>query len=281
MRLTLALLILFVAACGDEASPGWRVTEGPGDTTSYGDDTTVIIDTNGGDDLIVSGDGDGCVDLNGVCLDPNEIKERECGDAQAQADIIVIEGEVFDVVCYPPDDEGTPIEEVAIEADGSLEVPQNENGAVIIFPESTNETPLEGDVTLTAEGISLFGNGVENTIIDGNLTFSSNRAQVRGLTVTGNVRIDGVSNNASLTFAKVHGNLEINSNGALVANTQVFGNVIVSGNGNSLINIGVQGDWEVNETSYCDGCYSFEDPNEDFMVADDEIGEDLVCGTPE
>lgn len=279
MRFTLVLLILFVAACGDEASPGWRVTEGPGDTTSYGDDTTVIIDTNGGDDLIVSGDGDGCVDLNGICLDPNELKERECGDAQAQADIIVIEGEVYDVICYPPNDEGTPIEEVSVSSEGTVEVPQNENGAVIIFPEDSNQTPLEGDVTLTAERVSLFGNGIENTILDGNLTFSSNNSQVRGVTVTGNVRIDGVSNNASLTFAKVHGNLEIESNGALVANTHVFGNVVVDGNGTSLINIGVQGDWEVSPTSYCDGCYSFEDANADFMVADEELGEELTCSS--
>jgi len=276
--LVIPVLIGLLASCSsDEPAPGWRVTEGSGDVTSYGDDSTVVI-TSGGE-TIISGNGQGCADISTeLCLDPNEIKRRECGDANAQADIIVVNGEVYDVICYPPDDEGTPIGEVTRDADGNAQVEQNENGAVIIFNENTNGEPIEGDLNLTAERVSLFGNGVDNTIIGGNLTFSSNGSQVRGVTVEGDVLIDTISNNATLTFCKIHGDLSIQANNTLVANCQVFGNVTSTGNGNSLINIGVQGDWEINPNTFCDGCYSFNDANQDFVVGSDEVGAALGCG---
>lgn len=271
--------LAFSVLIGLLASPGWRVTEGAGDVTAYGDDSTVIITSGGEGEAIISGSGDGCADLSSeLCLDPNQIKQDECGDANAQADIIIVNGEVYDVVCYPPDDEGTPIEEVSRDADGNAEVEQNDSGAVIVFNENTNGEPIEGDLTLTAERVSLFGNGVDNTIVGGNLTFSSNNSQVRGVTVEGDALIDGISNGASLTFCKIHGNLTIEANNVLAANCLVFGNVNVTGNGTSLVNIGVQGEWQVGPNTFCDGCYSFEDADEDFLVATEELGDPLLCG---
>lgn len=272
------------AACGnDTPQDGWTVTEGPGDEVDYGDDDVIIIPGTGGDDsVIVGGSGDGCVELdNGDCVDPTDAKEEFCGDESAQADIIVDEdGEVVEVICYPPSEDGTPIDEVTRDGDGNAEIPQNDNGAVVVFDEETDGEPIEGDVTLTAERVSLFGNGVDNTIIDGTLTFSSNNSQVRGLTVTGDIIIDTVSNNASLVFCKAHGSLVVESNGVTVANCQVFGDVTVAGNGASLVNIGVQGAWDVNDSAYCAGCYSFADDDEDFVVIDGEVGDDLHCDEP-
>lgn len=274
---TLLVLAIFAANCGsDDTSNQWRITEGKGDTVAYGDDSTVIITDATSDEVIVSGTGDGCADISkDVCIDPNQVKQEECGDANAQADIIVVDGQIVEVICYPPNDEGTPIEEIAVDADGNAEVPQNESGTVVIFPESTNGESIPGDINLTAERVSLFGNGPENTILEGNLTFSSNNAQVRGVTVQGNVVMDGVSNNTSLTFCSVHGNLEIKANGATVANCTVFGNVVVTGNNTKLINIGVQGNWEVNSYELCSGCYSFDDADNDLAVHPDEIGDSL------
>lgn len=279
-----SLLALSAAAsCSNDSgtAKGWTVEEGPGDETVYGDDSDVIIAPGDGDDQtsIISGDGEGCVELSsGDCVDPDEVKQEYCGDEAAQADIIVDDdGEVVKVICYPPSDDGTPIEEVERNEDGTAEVPQTDNGSVIIFSEDTNGEPIEGDVTLTAENVSLFGNGVDQTIIDGNLNISSNGSQARGLTVTGDVTIDLISNSASLAFCKIHGNLTVEANEVTVANCQVFGDVTVTGRNATLVNVGVQGAWEIAPSAYCDGCYSFSDDDDDLIVSQDEVGEDLVC----
>ena len=275
------LVVGLLVGCNKEPeTAGWVVSEG-GDDTSFGDSSDVVIGPGDGSSVVITGDGGAeCVELQGdVCLNPDEVRDEECGGDAGQADIILDEdGEVLEVICYPPSDEGTPIDEVEIDGDGNAEVPQSDNGAVVIFDEETNGEPIEGDVTLTAERVTLFGNGVDQTIIDGNLRFSSNNSAVRGLTVTGNVTIDGISNGASLVFCKIHGNLEVEGNSVTVANCQVFGNVDVTGGGATLVNIGVQGDWNVNDRSTCQGCYSFADENDDFIVADDERGDDLTCG---
>ncbi len=274
---TLLFLAIMASSCGsDDASKQWRVTEGEGGTTTYGQDSTVIVTNDS--EVIISGNGDGCADISkDVCIDPNQVKEDECGDANAQADIIVVDGQIVEVICYPPNDEGTPIEEIALDGEGNADIPQNESGTVVIFPEATNGESIPGDITLTAERVSLFGNGVDNTILEGNLIFSSNGSQVRGVTVQGNVTIDGISNNASLTFCRVHGNLEVIGNGVTVANCTVFGNLVVTGNNTKLVNIGVQGNWEVNSYELCSGCYSFDDADDDFVVHPDEMGDGLCA----
>lgn len=286
-----AVLVLSCAAvtasCSDDGAvaEGWTVEEGDGGSTDFGDDSIVIVRPGAADDdvVIISGDGEGCVELDdGSCVDPAEAKDEYCGEDAAQADIILNdEGEVIDVICYPPNDDGTDIEEVQRDDEGNAEVPQTQGGAVITFNEDTDGEPIEGDVTLTAENVSLFGNGVDTTIIDGNLTYSSNNAQARGITVTGDVTFDLVSNQSNLAFCKIEGNLTVRANEVTVANCQVFGDVLVSGNGGKLVNIGVQGGWDVNPGTYCDGCYSFSDENGDLSVAADERGDDLACDAVE
>lgn len=282
--LTTALLIVCSsAACGpDETASGYSVTEGAGDDTNYGDNTDVVI-TPGGtqdDQFIVSGEPDGsCVQIEDACVEIGEAKGRYCDQDGAQADIILDEnGEVLEVVCYPPPESGAPLEEVSVSEDGTVNVPQNASGSVIVFDETTNGEPLEGDITLDAERVSFFGNGVDETIIDGNLSFASNNARARGLTVTGDLSVAKNSNNNAITFCKVHGSVDVQGNGMRLVNCQVFGDVSVAGNGATLVNIGVQGEWDVNSGASCHGCYSFEDEDEDFIVLEEELGDSLSCG---
>lgn len=282
--LTTALLIVCSsAACGpDETASGYSVTEGAGDDTNYGDNTDVVI-TPGGtqdDQFIVSGEPDGnCVQIEDACVEIDEAKGRYCDQDGAQADIILDEnGEVLEVVCYPPPESGAPLEEVSVSEDGTVNVPQNASGSVIVFDETTNGEPLEGDITLDAERVSFFGNGVDETIIDGNLSFASNNARARGLTVTGDLSVAKNSNNNAITFCKVHGSVDVQGNGMRLVNCQVFGDVSVAGNGATLVNIGVQGEWDVNSGASCHGCYSFEDEDEDFIVLEEEQGDPLSCG---
>lgn len=275
------LASLLVVACGDdEASPGWRIQEGGGDETTFGERNDVVV-TADGDTFVVSREGnpDGCAQIGDNCVDIRDAEGRYCDEEGAQSDIILDEnGDVIEVICYPPADDGTPVQELEPDADGNLELEQSENGAVLTFPEDTNGEVLEGDLRLSAERTTLYGNGVENTILGGNVTIESNNSRVRGLTIEGNVEFTSNSNNSKMTFCRVHGNLVVPSNGATVASCQVFGNVDVTGNDATLVNIGVQGEWNVNSTATCEGCYSFSDDDEDFVVADAERGDPLQCG---
>ena len=274
------LAVTLFACSDDEASTGWRVTEGNADTQSYGDDNTHTVVTADGDTYVVTGSSDasGCVDIDGNCIDIADAQGRYCDDEGAQADIIIDEnGNVIDVICYPPPDDGTPLEEITPDGEGNVTLEQNESGAVLTFDEASNGTPLEGDLKLEAERTTLYGNGIDETILNGNVEIESNNSRVRGLTIQGNVVFIKNSNNSALALCKIEGNLQIHSNGTTVASCEVFGNVQADGNDLNLVNVGVQGNWEVNDGATCNGCYSFSDESDDFIVDADEIGDPLQC----
>lgn len=282
-----SLVFVSAMACGNQSEPSagdFSVEEGPGDETGYDEDATVVVDTEDQDkSVIIKGDANECVDVgNDTCVDPDEARKNaddpHCDDPDARADVIVEDGEVVDVICYPPKEDGTNVEEVAETEDGETKVPQTENGAVVTFGEDTNGEPIEGDITVDSEQTTLYGNGIDKTIIDGNITVSSNESRVRSMTVDGNVTYTTNSNNSAIAFCKIKGNLTVNSNDFTGTNCVVFGNVVVSGNNARLVNIGVSGSWEVNSNADCKGCYSFTDENEDGTVQKKEKGETLSCG---
>src|SRR5690554_1193526 len=272
-----------LVACGDEdVSQGWTIEEGDGAGTGYGSDT-VVVATPGDPDssVIVTGDPDRCVDIGTACIDLDKAKDEHgghyCDEAGAQADVVVVDGEVVDVICYPPADEGTDIREAETDEDGTVQVPQTESGTVVTFPEETDGEPVVGDIHIDAERTTIFGNGPDRTIIDGNLSVLSNNSRVRGVTVTGEASYGDNSNNSAISFCRIEKSLTVTSNGFSALNCQVFGDVNVSGNGASLTNIGVQGEWMVSDGTVCNGCYSFEDANADFLVQPEEFGDEILC----
>lgn len=288
MRVELILLVMMsfasaLVACGDEdVSQGWTIEEGDGAGTGYGSDT-VVVATPGDPDssVIVTGDPDRCVDIGADCIDLDKAKDdfggKYCDEAGSQADVVVVEGEVVDVICYPPADEGTDIREAETDENGTVQVPQTESGSVVTFPAETDGAPIEGDIEIDAERTTIFGNGPDNTIIDGDLKLTSNNSRVRGLAVTGNVEFGENSNNSAISYCRIEDDLKVESNGFKAVNCQVFGDVEVTGNNAILTNIGVQGEWTVADGTVCNGCYSFEDANEDFLVQAGEIGDEIQC----
>lgn len=273
--------LLAFSACGDSEDPSagdFSVEEGEGDETRYGDDSTVVVDPNEEQETIVTGDPDSCVDVGGECIDLEEEKNQaddpHCENPDAQADIIVEDGEVVDVICYPPKEDGTDIENVS-DADG--DIPQTENGTVVTFDEDTNGEPIEDDITVDSERTTLYGNGIDKTIIDGDITVKSNESRVRSMTIYGDVSYETNANNSALAFCKIRGNLSVEANNFTGTNCQIFGDVTVSGTGAQLVNLGVHGEWNVHQSAYCEGCYSFTDENEDWEVQESEIGETLTC----
>lgn len=283
----LAVLIIggFVSlqlGCGsDQASGSWSVSQGNGGATQYGSNTTVVTSPGQTDtSVIVTGDPTKCVNVDQSCVDVATAKQKGgkyCDDPNAQADVIVIDGEVAQVICYPPKDNGTDIRQTAKDADGNTQVPQTDSGTVVTFDPATDGQPIDGDVKLDAERTTLYGNGPDKTIINGNLTVESNNARVRGMTITGNVEFHDNSNDSAISFCRIQGNLHAKSNGFTATNCQVFGNVKVEGNNATLVNIGVAGTWEVNSNATCAGCYSFDDGNQDNLVQSDEIGDPIDC----
>lgn len=263
-------LCLLLGACG-RATP-LTVERGPGDDVGYpgGGTTVVVVD---GVTYVVGGDpgGEGCVDFAGVCVSLGDVKRTACGDSNAQADVVVVDGKVVDVICYPPRDGGQSLDEVGKSGDGSVTVPQNSGHVVVTFKPETNGIPTEGNLRIDGEGIALIGNGVDKTIIGGNLDIASNKALVRGITVQGNVTFEKNSNNAAIAFCKITGNLHIEANDVSVVACQVFGNVEVKGNNATVVYVGIGGKLNVEgKLGTCAGNYGFVDDNKDGVVVDGE-----------
>ncbi|MEZ4459944.1 MAG: hypothetical protein R3E66_09480 [bacterium] len=265
-----------LAGCSDDGTGSWRVTEGDGDTVGYASGGEVVVTPDG--TFVVTGNGDAsCVTVDGQCVDIAAAQGRYCDDPNATADYLLdADGNVVEAICYPPSDSGTPVSELTPDANGDITLPSNQNGAVLVFSQDSNGQPLEGDLTLDGERVVLYGNGIDETILDGNVTLRSNNARIRGVTVMGNLKIETNANNSAAAFCAVRGNLNIDANNVTVASCNVYGNVDVAGNGATLVNIGVQGEWKVKEGATCVGCFSFADDG-DWIMQDSEIGEPIQC----
>ena len=101
-----------VAASGDVQTP-------------YADSRTTVIGTDdsggdvGGSTDVELVDGD-CVVVGGQCVDPDAGTGAYCEAEGGPADVIVVDGAVVEVVCYPPGDgEGLVVE---LKAEGELEL---------------------------------------------------------------------------------------------------------------------------------------------------------------
>ena len=281
-------LAFSLAACGDDdtaSASAVKVEKAPGEDVQYNQPQSVVVIN--GETYVVTNDDQttDCIQIENECVDISDAKGKYCDQDGAQADVVVVDGDVVGLICYPPPEDAKEVIEVTPDSSGNVEVPQSGNGTVITFDEGTNGKPMEGNIVIDAERAIIYGNGPDETIIDGNLTLNSNNARVRGVTVMGNLELS--SNNVAASFCEVHGNFIATGNGFTAVECQVFGNVIVSGNNGILVNIGVQGNWEVTGNgTICDGCYSFEDKNDNFDMdqtpddddtSNDEITGDLVC----
>lgn len=280
----LALLmgaLMVTAACGGDDTPATGrqvVATGDGDATDYGAQTDVIVAADG-TTYIVSGSGSGCVQVDGVCQDLAEAEGRYCGQEGGQTDVVLDgDGAVAEVICYPPPEEAAAVDEVIVTEDGVATLPQNANGSVIIFDEQTEGEAVEGDMTLNGERMTLFGRGVDETLLVGQLTIASNNSRLRGMTIDGGLSYTKNANNSALSFVTVRGDVSIASNGFRGAALTVFGDVTITGNDARLTNLGISGEWSGGGAT-CVGCYSIADEDEDFIVDEGERTE-WVDGAP-
>ncbi|MGB0679673.1 MAG: hypothetical protein ACPGUV_08435 [Polyangiales bacterium] len=270
-RLAALTLALGLMACGDD---GPKEVEPTGDAfADYEDGRVSVIGTDpdgvsgAASAALQSGD---CVVIGDSCQTAAELGCQ--GDDPI--DVVVDNGQVVDVLCYGDVDQPTVV--VDSSQTGGIDVPQNDNGAVLVFDAALDGQPIQGDLSIDANNVTLYGNGPENTIIEGDLVLTGNNTRVRGVTVTGNVTV--TLNNASLVLTQVRGNLRLEQNNATIASCQVFGNIESESNNHILTDNGVGGALQLGGNGYqCGSNYAFIDANDDFIVTDDERGATLSC----
>lgn len=201
-------------------------------------------------------------------------------DADGPIDIIMVDGEVVEVICYPPDSINEKPEVIIdTESEGDVEILENGSGTAITFDESTNGEPIVMDVNIEGNQVSVYGNGPENTIIDGDVTIDGNNVRLRGVTITGNLSIS--LNRSSVVLCRVLGDVSIttnNTNNSVFVDNDVFGNFLCTSNQNLLTGNDVAGEWEVtSNNNTCANNFAFTDEDEDEWVGDDERGDALLC----
>jgi len=255
-------------ADGEYLDPGTKITVvHGGDTDSYVFEDEAVFD--------------GCIEVDGVCLDVGSkaASEATCPDVNMQMDVIIVDGEIVDVICYLPPEasQGTKNYVEVTGEGGDKDIPQNENNKVIVFDEATDGEPIEGDVTVDSNNVAIYGNGMDKTIIDGDVTISGNNPILRGVTITGNLTIN--KNNAVVLFSRIKGNVYVNKNNVTMAENEIWGNVELQGANNAiLVNNVVGGEWKITGSNHvCSGNSAFDDANADDTLTIDEVGAPLTC----
>ncbi|MEK7703422.1 MAG: hypothetical protein AAB426_00575, partial [Myxococcota bacterium] len=149
----IALSSLTLAACNN------------GRAASYGDyqeeNVTVIGDTTAADSagdtrLTVSTDGGDCVLVSDtICVPVDTTGSTWCEREGGPVDVVIVDGEVVEVICYPPAD-GDRVEHVD-STTGDIDLVQSANRTAVVFNDETNGTPLVGDISVDGNNVSIYG----------------------------------------------------------------------------------------------------------------------------
>jgi hypothetical protein len=298
-----ATVVSFAGACGDDstatggdppvpiapgdpfqpydATGGMVTVIGAGDEGAASTDagavgeTPVLVGTAEGS----AGEGPGEVCISDtLCEVPDTESSNWCEREGGPVDLIYVDGELVQTICYPPaEDPERPTE--TIEGSGDVDVAQTANRTTVVFDAATDGVPIEGNVTVDGNNVSIYGNGPDNTILDGNVTLDGNQTRLRGVTITGDLVLR--KNNVAIVLCRILGNVRLetmSTNGSILAENEIWGNFTSNSNGNLLVGNLVSGNWEHSgRDNTCDRNVAFEDDDGDKVIDDDERGDALVC----
>ena len=291
--------IALLLACSDDDSSRSRFPDGYGD---YGDENVTAIGGGsnadpddavgppGSDDGVFVGgdvqvarpgdDGEVCFE-SGICdtpaVDDSDWCEREGGPV----DLIYVDGELVETICYPPaDDPDRLVETIDGTREGDVEIVQMANNTTVLFSDDTNGIPFEGDISVDGNKVAIYGNGADDTIIDGTVTLDGNNVRLRGVTITGDLVLR--KNNVAVVLCRILGNVVLeteSTNGSIFAENDIFGSFSSDSNGNVLVGNDVLGDWTITGNgALCERNHAFTDADGDELVSDDErTGTLLEC----
>lgn len=297
------LAVVALLACGDDSSSGGGgANVAPGDPFMPYDAEAGAVTVIGADGAAgASGDAGGAADgaapvLVGtpeaqggdgpgqVCLSDTlcEVPDTEsnawCEREGGPVDLIYVDGELVETICYPPaTDPERPVE--TIEGAGDVDVAQTANKTTVVFDEATNGVPIEGNVNVDGNNVAIYGNGPDNTILDGNVILDGNNTRLRGVTITGNLVLR--KNTVAIVLCRILGNVQLetkSTNGSIFAENEIWGNFTSDSNGNLFVGNAVSGDWKhQGNGNTCDRNVAFEDEDHDDALDDAERGASLNC----
>lgn len=263
-RLITVSLSLLVLGCGDG---GARSHEVPWD-----DNRTQVITPDRTITSYTPVSGDGCLPYEGagadVCIRPQEV----CGEEAA--DVVLDErGEVLDVICYPAAETVT-VEQIEAEAGN---IAQNDNNAVLVLDGTDDGVDLEGNLSVDANNVVVYGAGPDVSVISGDVTVDGNNTLIRGVRIQGDVNV--LKNDSIFLFCVIEGNLTIPANNTRVLGCDVYGDIIITGNNTELASDRFAGELSNSGNGLsCDSNKSFEDKDGDLRISEDELGGDFECG---
>jgi len=260
-RSALSVVVLtLLAACGEEDSS-------VDDEYPYDPNETQVI--GGGDKSgpVETPDGNDCLDIDGECARPQD----DCGD-DGTADVIVDDkGNVVDVICYPTS--GAPVAEIPAES-GPVE--KTQNGSVVVLDAADDGHDIEGDLSVDANNVVIYGESPDVAVIGGDLSITKNNTTIRGVRITGDVSVE--YNDANLVYCVIEGDLTIVGNNTTVAGCEVWGSVNIAGQNTVLVSnsLADPGPFAA-QGLVCNDNAHFDDANADGVIDEDEVGAAIEC----
>lgn len=183
-----------------------------------------------------------------------------CEMEGAYADVVLVDGEIAHTVCFPPRRPAVRIAAAIEDAPEGALIGEDHPGMIVSLTPEEGQAPqpFAQDLQIEAERTVIIGDGVEHSVIDGDLTVDGPNARLRSLTLTGDLNLNAPG--AAATACRVYGDLNLNAPNATLLSCEILGSVTGSLPMTQavLINVGVAGRFDLGETQLCDGCYSFE-----------------------
>lgn len=267
--------ILIVAGCGGQR----QIAVADGVQAAHDEDRVSIVGTDsngdtvrGSTEALVSND---CILLGDACITP-EAAGDFCEGEDGPIDVIVVDGEVVEVVCYPAANEAGDEDTFVVGGNGDIDVPQNANNTTVTFDADTNDEAIEGDLVIDGNNVAVYGNGVDETVLRGNVVLDGNNVRLRGLTIDGDLTL--AKNNLAAVFVVVTGNVIIAGNNSVLSGSVVFGDTTINGNNTVFVQNHIGGALtSPGNTEICEDNRAFSDENDDGLIASTELGDGIGC----
>jgi hypothetical protein len=192
-----------------------------------------------------------------------------CGEPGGVAEVLVQEGREVYSACFPP-------------YANARALPAPAEGAVSLG-EVGGVWRADGEraarVVLGGNQTALWGQGRGGAVLEAALEVDAPHARVRSMRLLGDVVVGERGSHAALSSLHVDGDVTVEAKHVGLLDVEIHGDLLVLAEDAVLVNVGVSGDCEMGEATLCDGCYSFQDPDEDHAVQVAERGAAL-CAAP-
>ncbi len=211
-------------------------------------------------------EGDGCVGAGA--------RADACADTDV-ADVAVVAGEHFDVLCYATGDAVDVIDATSL--DESLNL-YGDRGDTLVVVDENASSPARGDLNLDlGANVAVFGAGPDRSIVRGHLNAHRGNVSLRNVTLEGDASFNSNDGRSSIAYCRILGNLNVHVEQFSAVGCRVFGDVSINRDGATLVGLGVGGHFNQHGDARCSGCYSFDDRNGDDRVEPEERTGSIEC----